>query len=142
MARGPGVIIGRKGTLGTVHYVDTDYWPHDTTLWVSQFRGNLPRFVYYKLLSMNLERLDTGSANPTLNRNLVHPIRVSWPPVHAQSYVVDVLEALSEQTKRVSGQILTQLDRLREYRQALISGAVTGKVDVTKAQGTSRTRAH
>lgn len=35
--KAPGVIIGRKGTLGTVHFLDRDYWPHDTTLWVKDF---------------------------------------------------------------------------------------------------------
>jgi type I restriction enzyme S subunit len=39
---GPGVIIGRKGTLGTVHFVEAYYWPHDTTLWVKNFFGNDP----------------------------------------------------------------------------------------------------
>jgi len=38
--RGPGVIIGRKGTLGTVHFSENDYWPHDTTLWSKDFKGN------------------------------------------------------------------------------------------------------
>jgi len=46
---GPGVVIGRKGSLGTVHYVDGPYWPHDTTLWSKDLKGNLPRFVYYFL---------------------------------------------------------------------------------------------
>jgi type I restriction enzyme, S subunit len=43
---GPGVIIGRKGALGTVYYVNEDYWPHDTTLWVKDFHGNDPRACY------------------------------------------------------------------------------------------------
>ena len=42
--RGPGVIIGRKGTLGSVFYSDGDYWPHDTTLWVKDFHGNHPKY--------------------------------------------------------------------------------------------------
>src|SRR5208282_6014091 len=78
---GPGVIVGRKGTAGAVYYIERDYWPHDTTLYVKNFRGNHARYVYYKLCSMDLESFDTGSANPTLNRNLVHPVFVSWPPV-------------------------------------------------------------
>lgn len=44
---GPGVVIGRKGSLGTVHFVDCPYWPHDTTLWSKDLRGNNPRYVYY-----------------------------------------------------------------------------------------------
>jgi type I restriction enzyme, S subunit len=44
--KGPGVVIGRKGTLGTVFYSENDYWPHDTTLWVKDFHGNDPKYVY------------------------------------------------------------------------------------------------
>lgn len=47
--KGPGVIIGRKGTLGTVHFIHTNYWPHDTTLWVKDFKGNDPGFLNYFL---------------------------------------------------------------------------------------------
>jgi len=45
-ASGPGVVLGRKGVVGSVYYVAPDYWPHDTTLWVKDFHGNAPRFVY------------------------------------------------------------------------------------------------
>ncbi len=67
--RGPGVVIGRKGTLGTAFYVAEDFWPHDTTLWVTDFHGNEPEFVYYFFRSYDVTRLDVGSSNPTLNRN-------------------------------------------------------------------------
>jgi hypothetical protein len=65
----PGVVIGRKGTLGTVHYINSDFWAHDTTLWVKDFKGNHPRFIYYLLKVMHLENYDVGASNPTLNRN-------------------------------------------------------------------------
>src|ERR1017187_7298327 len=67
MVKGPGVVIGRKGTLGTVFYVETDFWPHDTTLWVKDFHGNHPKFVYYFFKSLRVMHLDVGTANPTLN---------------------------------------------------------------------------
>ncbi|MDC8773350.1 restriction endonuclease subunit S [Roseateles albus] len=81
MVRGPGVVLGRKGVVGSVHFVRQDYWPHDTSLWVKDFHGNDESFVYYFFLAHAkvLSALDVGSANPTLNRNHVHPIAVSWP---------------------------------------------------------------
>lgn len=78
-SKGPGVIIGRKGTLGTVHLLRQDYWPHDTTLWVKDFKGNNPEFISYFLRMLKLENFDTGAANPTLNRNHVHKIEVLFP---------------------------------------------------------------
>src|SRR3984893_12486934 len=82
-ASGPGVVLGRKGVVGSVYYVSSDYWPHDTTLWVKDFHGNDPRFVYYffKWMAPRIATMDVGSANPTLNRNHVHPIEILWPLV-------------------------------------------------------------
>jgi len=56
--KGPGVIIGRKGSLGTVFYSENDYWPHDTTLWIKDFHGNHEKFAYYLLKTLNLEKFD------------------------------------------------------------------------------------
>jgi type I restriction enzyme S subunit len=92
--KGPGVVIGRKGSLGTVHYIPKDYWPHDTTLWVKDFKGNNPRFVAYLLETMRLKRFDTGAANPTLNRNIVHGEKIAIPPKDQQVEIGEALEAV------------------------------------------------
>lgn len=92
--KGPGVVLGRKGTLGTVFFLERDYWPHDTSLWVKDFKGNNPRFVYYffKNISSTIKRMDVGAANPALNRNHVHPMEVRWPKRKVQDSIVEVLE--------------------------------------------------
>ncbi len=96
MVRGPGVVLGRKGSLGTVFFMPEDHWPHDTTLWVKQFNGNDQRFVYYFFKNLDVMHLDVGSANPTLNRNHVHPIEVDWPPLNEQRRIAAVLGALDD----------------------------------------------
>jgi type I restriction enzyme S subunit len=131
VSAGPGVVVGRKGTAGAVYYVDTDFWPHDTTLWVKEFRGNHPRFVFYKLSSMNLSSFDTGTANPTLNRNLIHPVVVSWPPIDEQLAIATYLDHQGERTDQLGARIRDAITLLREYRIALISAAVTGQIDVS-----------
>lgn len=105
--KGPGVIIGRKGTLGTVHYTRTDYWPHDTTLWVKDFKGNCPEFILYFLRTLRLENFDTGASNPTLNRNHLHKIKV-WFPV-------------KNQTQKKIAAILTAYDDLIETNKRHIA---------------------
>lgn len=115
---GPGVIIGRKGTLGTVHYLKGGFWPHDTTLWVKDFKGNDPRFLYYFLQTLQLENFDTGSSNPTLNRNHVHKIKVIFPNRPVQEKIAAVLSAyddLIENNKRR----ITLLENMAEeiYRE-------------------------
>jgi type I restriction enzyme S subunit len=92
--KGPGVVIGRKGSLGTVHYIASDYWPHDTTLWIKDFKGNNPQFVAYLLETMRLKRFDTGAANPTLNRNIVHGEKIAIPPKYQQVEIGEALKAV------------------------------------------------
>jgi len=95
---GPGVILGRKGVVGSVYYIETEYWPHDTTLWVKDFHGNHPRFVYYffRNFAPRLAKLDVGSANPTLNRNHVHPTEILWPSLPIQQTIAQILSSLDD----------------------------------------------
>jgi type I restriction enzyme, S subunit len=95
---GPGVILGRKGVVGSVYFVRSDYWPHDTTLWVKDFHGNNRRFVYYffKWMAPRIATMDVGSANPTLNRNHVHPIEIRWPSLPEQNAIAGILGALDD----------------------------------------------
>jgi type I restriction enzyme S subunit len=98
MVKGPGVVLGRKGVVGSVYFVNEDYWPHDTTLWIKDFHGNDELFAYYFFLANSdvLARLDVGSANPTLNRNHVHPIRVQWPALREQRLIGRLLGVLDD----------------------------------------------
>ena len=126
MADGPGVVIGRKGTLGKAFYSEGPYWPHDTTLWVRDFKGSEPKFVYYFFKNLDISFLDVGSANPTLNRNHVHPIVTRWPDAGSQRAIAQVLSALDDKiavNARVSKAALDlaslRFDRARE--QALVT---------------------
>ena len=90
-AHGPGVVVGRKGSLGTIHYVDRPYWPHDTTLWSRDLKRNHARFVYYFLHTLNLERYDVGNSNPTLNRNHIHGLPIAIPEYWIQERIASIL---------------------------------------------------
>jgi type I restriction enzyme S subunit len=113
MVAGPGVILGRKGSLGTVFYVPEDFWPHDTSLWVKDFKGNNPRFVYYFFTSISdvLKKMDVGAANPALNRNHVHPMPVRWANRETQDFIVSVLSSLDDEIElnRQINQTLEQI---------------------------------
>lgn len=77
-ARGEGVITGRYGTLGEMHYYNGEYWPHNTALYVTEFKKNIPKYVYY-LLSC-LGRMATGdkSTVPGVNRNDLHELEIPF----------------------------------------------------------------
>lgn len=88
----PGVVTGRSGTLGEVHYVDDDYWPLNTALWVKDFHGNDPKWVARLLKWMQLETYTRGTGVPTLNRNLVHVVPVLVPPIAEQRRIAEILD--------------------------------------------------
>ena len=51
-ADGEGLITGRYGTLGQMYYVNGKYWPHTTALYVTDFKGNYPKYVYFLMKSL------------------------------------------------------------------------------------------
>lgn len=103
MVKGPGVVTGRSGTIGSLHYIEQNFWPHNTSLWVTSFNGNEPRFIYWLYASIGLERFGSGSGVPTLNRNDVHDLRVGFP--------CDVVE------QRRIGTFFSRLDHLITLHQ-------------------------
>ncbi|ELB2245848.1 restriction endonuclease subunit S [Vibrio parahaemolyticus] len=90
--KGPGVITGRSGTIGKVHFTEQDYWPLNTSLYVTDFHGNDPKWVFYMLRAFQLERYVEGAGVPTLNRNLVHDELVPLPPLAEQKRIAAILD--------------------------------------------------
>lgn len=94
--KGPGVIIGRSGSIGGGQYIETDFWPLNTTLWVKDFKGNNEKFIYYLLKSIDFSSFNAGAAVPTLNRNHLSVIKVHIPSRDRQDKIADILGALDE----------------------------------------------
>jgi restriction endonuclease S subunit len=92
---GPGVVTGRSGTIGKVHYISASYyWPHNTSLFVKDFKGNDPKFVLHLLESVDLKSLgERTAAVPSLDRKNAHRIKVSLPPLARQQAIVAEIEA-------------------------------------------------
>lgn len=93
---GPGVVIGRSGSIGGGQYIDRDFWPLNTTLWVKDFKGNNPRYCYYLLKSIDFSSMNAGSGVPTLNRNHLHPMKVMKAAVSLQNEIVDILGSIDD----------------------------------------------
>ncbi|MBM3860567.1 MAG: restriction endonuclease subunit S [Verrucomicrobia bacterium] len=92
----PGVVTGRSGSLGTVQFINERYWPHNTSLWVRDFKGNDARFVYYCLQGLDFARFNAGAGVPTLNRNHLDTLEVDVPPLPVQRKIAGVLAAYDE----------------------------------------------
>jgi len=92
-AKAPGVVTGRYGTLGEVFYVDEDYWPLNTALYVKDFKGNYPRYIKYFLERLDIAELNAAGAVPGLNRNHLHMLDVRViEDYEAQKHVSNTLE--------------------------------------------------
>jgi type I restriction enzyme S subunit len=97
IAKGPGVSIGRSGaSIGKVTYTPVDYWPHNACLYVTDFLGNNPRFIYYFLKTRNFTSLNSGAAQPSLNRNFVHAVEVKIPGPNEQAAIAETLAAYDD----------------------------------------------
>lgn len=94
--KGPGVVIGRSGSIGGGQYIESDFWPLNTTLWVKDFKQNNPRFCYYLLRSIDFSGMNAGSGVPTLNRNHLHPMPIRKPPVKEQILIAQFLGSIDD----------------------------------------------
>lgn len=92
----PGVVTGRSGSLGVVQYIAEKYWPHNTSLWVKDFKGNDPKFVYYCMHGLDFARFNAGAGVPTLNRNHLDSLEVEIPPLAVQQRIAGILSTYDE----------------------------------------------
>jgi len=89
----PGVATGRSGSIGNVFYIEEDFWPLNTVLYVKDFHGNDERFVYHLLKKFDLKKYASGAGVPTLNRNNVHDVEVCIPTCkEEQKRIVAILD--------------------------------------------------
>ena len=130
MVNGPGVVTGRSGTIGKVHFIEKDYWPHNTALWVTSFCGNDPKFIYYLYTHIGLTRFLSGSGVPTLNRNDVHQHLASYPPLPEQIAIATVLSDMDAEIAALE----RRRDKTRAIKQGMMQQLLTGRVRLVSAQ--------
>jgi type I restriction enzyme, S subunit len=135
VAPGPAIVTGRYGTIGVFHLIEHPFWPLNTTLYTIDLRGNRPRFLWYMLHLLSPVFLSEAgkSAVPGVDRNDLHPVAVAVPPAEEQEAIEQYLD---QAMLHILG-VIESTDKaalmLVEYRQAMISAAVTGKIDVRDA---------
>lgn len=114
---GEAVITGRSGTIGRVTYLpNCRYWPHNTTLWVTNFFNNIPKFIYYLYQYIDLHRFSTGTGVPTLNRNIIHDFVVTIPIRDEQLKISQFLTTID--TKINTAKL--RLERLQELKKGFM----------------------
>ena len=133
----PGVVTGRKGLLGKVFFIVEPFWPHDTTLWVKDFRGNHPQYVARVLENFHLERLDAATSVPTLNRNNLAGYSVAVPVSTAEQQAIAL--ALTD-----ADVLIESLERLlakkRDIKRAAMQELLTGTRRLPRFSGEWKTK--
>lgn len=111
LTNGPTIIIGRKGTIGTIHYSKNPCWPIDTTFFITKKDGMDLRFVYYLLKQLGLDHMNSDSAVPGLNRDTAHDIQIQIPSLQQQNRIASKLEIIDDMMTSIKEQIAI-LDRI------------------------------
>lgn len=110
----PGITIGRSGNIGNPQLHKTKFWAHNTTLYVKEFKKVDPTFFYYLLKTLDFSQLNSGSAVPSLNRNFIHPFKVSIPnDVITQKGIAEILTSLDDKIE-LNNKINQELESLAQ----------------------------
>ena len=119
MVEGQGVVTGRYGTLGEMYYVDGKYWPHNTALYVTTFKGNDPKYIYYLLTCLGRIRTSDKSAVPGVNRNELHEMEIpAISDTKQQKKVAAILAALDAKidcNNRINAELEAMAKTLYDY---------------------------
>lgn len=107
-----GITIGRSGTVGIPHLLTENFYPHNTTLFVKDFKGNDVLYIYYLLKYLRLNEFKTGSGVPTMNRNHLHPLKIqAYKDLKKQQSISKILSQLDQKIV-LNNQINAQLEQM------------------------------
>jgi type I restriction enzyme S subunit len=127
--KSPGVSTGRSGTIGKIHFIEQDYFPLNTSLYIKEFHGNDERCIYYFLKQFDLSRFQSGAGVPTLNRNNVHSVKIYFPKsIKEQQQIVKKLNSLSDETKKLEAIYQQKINDLEELKKSVLNKAFKGEL--------------
>ena len=117
----PCITVGRSGSVGKVHYYEQPTWAHNTVLFLKDFKGNNPKYLYYLLKNLHLDNTfqKGSSVIPSLDRNLVHSLVVPFhKDINDQRKIVIVLSAIDrkiELNRQINDNLEAMAKQLYDY---------------------------
>jgi type I restriction enzyme S subunit len=130
MVSGPGVTTGRSGVLGNVFFIQENFWPLNTSLWVKEFRRATPSFAYFYLCNIDFAAFNAGSAVPTLNRNHIHGLPVVLPP----DLLVSAFDNTAMPLLRRHRHNIVEAETIEATRDLLLPKLMSGKISLRDAE--------
>lgn len=128
LTKGETIIVGRKGSVGEVHYSSNACSPIDTTYFIDQFFGMPQRFWFYLLKSLKLAELNKATAIPGLNREDAYRVSIPLPPLNEQKRIAAKLDALLERVDACRARLERVPLLLKRFRQAVLAAATSGQL--------------
>lgn len=125
LVAGPGIVVGRKGTVGSVIWSDQPFWPIDTTYFVRRLCEVDLRWLFWRLSTLDLGALDSSTGVPGLNRNDAYRLLVRLPPDAEQHLIAAILDTLDDAISRTE-QVIA---KLQQMKQGLLHDLLTRGVD-------------
>jgi len=128
---GDFVLIGRQGALcGNINYASGRFWASEHAIVVRPIFA-LASFWFGELLRvMNLNQYSVSAAQPGVSVEAIKALKVPFPTYTEQNAIADFLKKETAKLDRMTQKVETAIEKLTEYRTALITAAVTGKIDV------------
>ncbi|HGF7404749.1 TPA: restriction endonuclease subunit S [Enterococcus faecium] len=111
LVKGPGIVIGRKGTVGSLYYEKQDYFPIDTTYYIEKSDKYDLKYIFYLLNTLNLNKMNTHSAVPGLNRENLYSLMAKVPEKKYQIKISEFLQQLDSKIE-INNQIISNLEEL------------------------------
>lgn len=125
----PSVLLGRKGTVDKPQYIDIPFWTVDT-LFYTEIHKNHPKYVYYLTQQIPFSLLQESSAVPSMTQENLNNVILCLPTYSEQEKIANYIDLRLDMFDRITSTCKIQIEKLKEYRQSIISEAVTGKIDV------------
>lgn len=124
LIKGPGIIIGRKGSIGSVIWSASNFWPIDTAYYIENDKDIYLRWLYYELQTLKLNKMNSASGVPGLNREEVYRLKIIIPSKEEQKQIAEILSSVDDKIE-INKQIKNKLTQLKKgLMQDLLSGLV------------------
>lgn len=126
----PSVLLGRKGTIDKPQYVEEPFWTVDTLFYTEIRESCIPLFVFYLCQQIPFQLLQESSAVPSMTQDNLNNVFLCKPSLEEQNEICSYLQKKTNDFDILIEKSTKQIENLKEYRQSLISEAVTGKIDL------------
>ena len=121
LVRGPGIVVGRKGSVGAVAWMGCDFWPIDTTYYVNPTGQTDARWLYYAISNLGLERLNEATGIPGLNRSTATSLHFQLPPIVEQRKIASILASMDDSIEKT----LAVIEQVKVVKRGLMQELLT-----------------